>query len=89
MLGVMGWSQSLCCRSQSLCKSCDYCVSPNPLGLDFGTLDLGLTIILDVSPCEQTGLQCWDLIEENNIREQDRDGQPDCDCKLINPWNIV
>ena len=23
---------------------CDYCVSPSPFGLDFGTLDLGLTI---------------------------------------------
>ena len=22
---------------------CNYCVSPSPLGLDFGTLDLGLT----------------------------------------------
>ena len=60
MLGVMGGAQSLCCRSQSLCQSCDYCVSPSPknwvLGIfsldqDLGTvgmgdsdLDSGLTI---------------------------------------------
>ena len=25
---------------------CDFGVSPSPFGLDFGTLDLGLTIIL-------------------------------------------
>ena len=37
--GVVGWGGGLC----------DYCVSPSPFGLDFGTLDsgtsgLGLTI---------------------------------------------
>ena len=26
------------------CGPCDFSVSPNPFGLDFGTLDLGLTI---------------------------------------------
>ena len=38
-------------------------------------------IFQDVSPCEQTGLQCWEMMEETNLREQDRGGQPDCDCK--------
>ena len=47
---------------------CDYCVSPSPFGLDFGTLDfgtldfgtldfgtsdLGLTIILPLRPCQE------------------------------------
>ena len=33
--GVVGWGGG---------GLCDYCVSPSPFGLDFGTLDLGLTI---------------------------------------------
>ena len=32
------------CRRPCGGGPCDYCVSPSPFGLDFGTLDLGLTI---------------------------------------------
>ena len=34
-----------------------------------------------MSPCEQTGLQCWEMMEKTNLREQDSGGQPDCDCR--------
>ena len=42
---VIGGSQRLWCRSQRLWYSCDYCVTPVPIGLEFGfgtALGLGL-----------------------------------------------
>ena len=46
---LFSWSTPSCLKVRGgwggVGGPCDYCVNPSPFGLDFGTLDLGLTII--------------------------------------------
>ena len=48
--------------------NCDYCVSPSPLGLDFGTLDFGLGLDKNIliKPCLLNLKKSWLALESRN-----------------------